>query len=219
MKRIFALALIFLFYNAAIAQSQRDISPAAPTVTQLTSAKEAKQIIQDILHAVDMEGTIEVAPSLKVPNAAAAMYKNKRYIAYNPAFVAAINKVSGNKWATVAIFAHELGHHIYGHTDQHMTSNPDIELQADAFTGYALRKMGAGLEDAQITMKLIASRWGSATHPGRYDRLGSIALGWSKADLQMGGDGYVAKQTIPEEDDAPVEYSVPQKGVLIILVR
>jgi hypothetical protein len=218
MKRIFALALIFLFFNAAIGQSQRYPSSAATTVTQLTSAKDARQIIQNILEAVDMKGTIEVAPSFKVPNAAAAVYRNKRYIAYNPAFVAAINKVSENKWATVAIFAHELGHHIYGHTDKHMTSNPDIELQADAFTGYALRKMGASLEDAQVTMKLIASRRGSATHPARHDRLGSIAQGWSKADVQMGGDGYIAKNTI-EEESIPAEYNVPKKRVLIILVR
>jgi hypothetical protein len=216
MKKILALLLIVLFYNASIAQSQRD---PATTVARTTSAGAAKQIIQNILKAVDMKGTIEVAPSFKVPNAAAAVYKSKRYIAYNPAFVSAIDRVSGNKWATIAIFAHELGHHIYGHTDKRLTSNPDIELQADTFTGHALRKMGASLEDAQITMKLIASRRGSATHPARHDRLGSIALGWSKADIQMGGDGYVAKQEVPEEEGYPAEYRAPQERVLIILVR
>jgi hypothetical protein len=206
MKKIFILALIFLFYNAGI---------AAPADTP--TPREAKQIVREIMDAVDINTSIEVAPA-RIPNAAAVMYRNKRYILYNPSFVDVISKITGNnKWATVAILAHELGHHLYGHTDKRMSSNPDIELQADAFTGYALRKMGASLEESQLTMKIIASRRGSETHPARHDRLSSIAAGWSKADKQLGGDGYVAKTEVPQRS-FPAE-NAPQKRVLIILVR
>jgi len=107
---------------------------------------------------------------------------------------------------------------LYGHTDKRMSSSPDIELEADAFTGYALRKMGASLEESQLTMKIIAGRRESSTHPARYDRLSSIAAGWSKADKQLGGDGYVAKNELPQRT-FPAENNVPQKRVLIILVR
>lgn len=190
MKKLFALALIFIFTNTVFGQVQRQPSrsyiPIVVTVDDLTTTSEAKQIIQDILDAVNIKSTVNVAASTRVPNAAAAMYKNKRYIFYNPAFVAAIGKVSGeSKWTATAIFAHELGHHFFKHTDKKMSSNPDIELEADAFTGYALRKMGATLQESQLSMKMIASRRGSLTHPARHDRLEWIAAGWALADEQL----------------------------------
>jgi hypothetical protein len=191
MKRLFSFLFIFIFSTSVFAQTQRQpqrvyVTPIVLSVTDFTTASEAKQIISNILDAVGLEGNYEVVPSTQVPNAAAATYKNKRYIAYNPAFVAAVAKVSGdNKWTTTAIFAHELGHHLYGHTDKHMASTPDIELQADAFAGYALRKMGATLDESQLAIKLIASRGGSATHPGRHDRLTWIEAGWLIADEQL----------------------------------
>ena len=191
MKKLFALALIFIFTNSVFGQVQRQPSrivytPIVISADDLTTTSEAKEIIQEILDAVNINETVQVASSARVPNAAAAMYKNKRYIFYNPAFVAAIGKVSGeSKWTATAIFAHELGHHFFKHTDKKMASQPDIELEADAFTGYALRKMGATLEESQLSIKMIANRRGSLTHPARHDRLTWIAAGWSLADKQI----------------------------------
>jgi hypothetical protein len=190
MKKLFVLALLFIFTNTIFGQAQqqttRSYIPIVVTADDLTTTSEAKQIIQEIIDAVGIKSTVNVAASTKVPNAAAAMYKNKRYIFYNPAFVAAIGKVSGeSKWTATAIFAHELGHHFFGHTDKKMSSSPDIELEADAFTGYALRKMGATLEESQLSIRMIASRRGSFTHPARHDRLEWIAAGWSLADEQL----------------------------------
>ena len=198
MKKLFAaLALIFIFNNTIVfGQTQRQSSsrvvytPIVISADDITTTTEAKGIIQEILDAVNITETVEVASSTRVPNAAAVMYRNKRYIFYNPAFVAAIGKVSGeSKWTATAIFAHELGHHFFRHTDKKMASNPDIELEADAFTGYALRRMGATLEESQLSMKMIANRRGSLTHPGRHDRLAYIAAGWTIADKQLTEEG------------------------------
>ena len=164
MKKLFALALIFIFTNSVFGQVQRQPSrvvytPIVISADDLTTTSEAKEIIQEILDAVNIKETVQVASSARVPNAAEAMYKNNRYIFYNPAFVAAIGKVSGeSKWTATAIFAHELGHHFFKHTDKKMSSQPDIELEADAFTGYALRKMGATLEESQLSIKMICKQ-------------------------------------------------------------
>jgi hypothetical protein len=46
-------------------------------------------------------------------------------------------------------------------------------------------------------MKIIASKRASRTHPGRDERLESIASGWQTADKQLGGS---VAQTVPSPD-------------------
>jgi hypothetical protein len=151
----------------------------------LVSVAQAKAVIQEILDAIDVEASFEVRAA-KIPNAAAAMAKGKRYILYNPLFIAALYKATGsNRWAPISILAHEIGHHLIGHTLKRTGSNPAIELEADEFSGFVLRRMGASLEDAQLAMRVASGRRASATHPARYDRLESIANGWVKAHQQL----------------------------------
>ncbi|HYE54691.1 MAG TPA: hypothetical protein VD996_07605 [Chitinophagaceae bacterium] len=165
-------------------------SPAAVPA----SPQDAKEIIQEILDAVGVKAKFEVRAA-KIPNAAAAISKGKRYILYNPAFIAAIDKATGsNRWGPISILAHEIGHHLNGHTLLGTGSKPSIELEADEFSGFVLRKMGASLEDAQLAMRLIASRRASTTHPARHDRLVAIAAGWEKADGQLANRSNLAKK-------------------------
>lgn len=152
----------------------------------LATPAEARAVIQEILDAVGVKATFEVRAA-NIPNAAAATLKGKRYILYNPAFMAAIHKATGNKWVPISILAHEIGHHLSGHTITTTVSDPAIELEADEFSGFVLRKMGASLEDAQLAMRLAASKRASLTHPGRDDRLTAIENGWEKADAQLAG--------------------------------
>ncbi len=160
----------------------------------LATAAEAKAIIQEILDAVGVKTSFEVRAA-KIPNAAAAVANGKQYILYNPTFMAAISKVTGsNRWVPIAILAHEIGHHLDGHTATSKVSTPENELEADAFSGFALRKMGASLEDAQLAIRTASSKYATATHPARVDRLDAIAQGWNKADAQLVGNKPVQKQ-------------------------
>jgi len=79
------------------------------------------------------------------------------------------------------MLAHELGHHLEGHTTSYVKPGPQIELQADQFAGYVLCKMGATLKQAQLVMYYIADTQSSATHPARADRLVAIEKGWDEA--------------------------------------
>ncbi|MGZ5134762.1 MAG: hypothetical protein ACXWCG_06420 [Flavitalea sp.] len=144
----------------------------------------ATEIIDLILETVGLKASFEVKQA-NVPNAAAVVYQGKRYILYNPSFIAAMNKAAGTPWAAIAVLAHEIGHHLNGHTLDGKGSAPAIELEADEFSGFALRKMGASLAESQIAMRIIASARATETHPARNDRLIAIADGWKRADEQL----------------------------------
>jgi hypothetical protein len=116
-------------------------------------------------------------------------------MAVNASYCTMVLLSTGTKWAAVSVLAHEIGHHLNGHTITAGGSQPAIELEADEFSGFVLRKLGASLNDAQAAMKTIAQVRASRTHPGQYDRLASIASGWNRADAQVKGRTDVAKVT------------------------
>jgi hypothetical protein len=199
MKRTILRTLLFVLFSISItgsfANRQSSYNTAGePGPVELISPSQARAIIQDILDVTGTKASFEVRAA-RIPNAAAATLKGKRYILYNPVFMAALEKASGsNRWAPISILAHEIGHHLYGHTVKGTPSQPAIELEADEFSGFVLRKMGASLEDAQLAMRVAASRRATATHPGRHDRLKAIANGWEKADAQLAGRGPAKQQ-------------------------
>jgi hypothetical protein len=132
------------------------------------------------------------------------VYQGKRYILHNPSFIAAMDKAAGTPWASVAVLAHEIGHHLNGHTLDGKGSLPAIELEADEFSGFALRQMGASLSEAQLAMRIVANAKATRTHPARSDRLLAIAIGWNRADDQL-NDRDVARRKSPASIPQPEE--------------
>ena len=176
------------------------------------SQDEAKDIIDDIIAVVGLKPHFEIR-SADIPNAAAIIYRNKRYVLYNPDFVGELNKAAGSKWASVSILAHEIGHHLNGHTLEEGGSRPDIELEADEFSGFVMKRLGASLQDAQMAMKIAASVKASHTHPAKAQRLVAIETGWNKAaeavavkDRSLNKEPYLKKPQIS---------SSPEKGELL----
>jgi hypothetical protein len=143
-------------------------------------APAAEKVVQDIMAVIGLRANFELR-SANVPTAAAVIKQGKRYILYNSQFMSNIIASTGNRWAAVSIMAHEIGHHLSGHTLDAESSKPATELEADEFSGFVLQKMGASLADAQAAMAAIASLKGSHTHPPKSQRLSAIASGWSKA--------------------------------------
>jgi len=118
-----------------------------------------------------------------VPNACAVSIYNNRYIIYNQTFLYNITKRI-NYWGSLSILAHEIGHHLNGHTLLPGGSRPSIELEADKYSGFILAKLGASLDDAQSAINNLASDYGSETHPPKSARLAAIANGWYQAGGQ-----------------------------------
>jgi hypothetical protein len=193
MKKLLLIAGAALTLATASAQNRQPSficsyygEPITAPVMGFSSSSEAKNIINRIIDVIGLQSTFETR-SANIPNAAAVVQSGKRYILYNPNFISSVERAAGDKWASIAILAHEIGHHLNGHTIAGMGSRPSIELEADEFSGFVLRKMGASLSQAQLAMKVAADQRTSATHPGKTDRLNYIAYGWNKADAQMSG--------------------------------
>lgn len=185
----------------------------SPEITLSPASSGAEEVIGKILSVVGLKPNFEVRAA-NVPNAAAVILKNKRYILYNPKFISQINYASGNNWAGISIIAHEIGHHLNGHTLQSGGSRPDLELEADEFSGFVLNKLGANKTDAQAAMAVAASQKSSHTHPAKKDRLVAISDGWNNAN------GQVAKKSGPAiERPAMVEIASPVRSSTPGLVR
>ena len=122
-----------------------------------------------------------IVRAANVDNAIAEIRDGERYIFYSQQFMQNTDVETNTTWASVSILAHEIGHHLAGHTLKFDGSRPPIELEADRFSGYVLYRMGATLEEAQAAMKLISSDVGSDTHPPKSARLAAIANGWYEA--------------------------------------
>lgn len=152
-----------------------------------------KQVVAEIMKYTGLPANFVVVEG-KVPNAAAVIMQGpdkvpRRVIAYNAAFMGeVIQATKSNNWAPVSIMAHEIGHHLSGHTIVPGGSQPPIELESDKFSGFVLYKMGAPLADAQRAIATLIPEKDGETHPGRKKRLAAIANGWTEAcELQGGG--------------------------------
>ncbi len=186
--------------------------PINTPVVGFTSSAEAKNVINKIIDVIGLQPSFEIR-SANIPNAAAVVQAGKRYIMYNPNFIANVEKAAGDKWASIAILAHEIGHHLNGHTIAGIGSRPSIELEADEFSGFVLRKMGASLSQAQLAMKVAADQRTSATHPGKNDRLNYIAYGWNKADAQMTGKPIAGRPVYQPQRTEP-SATIASAGIL-----
>ena len=182
-NKIFSTIFSMLLSASLLAQSRA--SDHAVT-SAIAPADNAQDVIQQIIDVVGLKPNFEIRAA-RIDNAAAVIYGGKRYILYNPNFFSALTKSTGTRWAAVSVLAHEIGHHLDGHTLSQIGSEPKSELEADEFSGFVLRKMGASLSDAQAAMKIAATQRATYTHPAQYDRLTAIANGWNKADAQIAG--------------------------------
>ncbi len=161
-------------------------------VSNFASVSEARSVINEIISVMNLKVNFEVREA-NVPNAGAVVFNNKRYILYNPNFIKQIDRAARTDWASISILAHEIGHHVLGHTFKSDGNSYQQELEADQFSGMALKKMGATLEEAQVAMNLVASDRASATHPARTNRLDAIAKGWNAVAAPMNNDVAAAR--------------------------
>jgi hypothetical protein len=156
------------------------------SISGLTESAAQARVIARILGYTGLPANFQVMESPEVPNAAAVIVRGEdgqleRVIAYNESFMEEVSRSTRTAWAGTSILAHEIGHHLCGHTLLPGGSQPPSELEADSFSGFVLEKMGATLEQAQEAMRALGSDAGSATHPPKAERLNAIATGFRQA--------------------------------------
>ncbi len=179
------------------------------------SDREAEEAVKRVVDHTGLPQNFRILAA-NVPNAAAEIDEDgERMILYNQTFMKRVTETAQTDWAAVSILAHEIGHHLSGHTLKKGGSRPEIELQADSFSGYVLYKMGAGLDQAQAAMEAFADERRSETHPPRSARLAAIANGWTKARDQNRGPQDDPSRPPPDDeaDASPGEPPPDDEGV------
>jgi hypothetical protein len=138
--------------------------------------------------------------SAPIQNAMATIIDGKRLILYDPNLLRSTDRNSGSYWSSMSILAHEIGHHLQGHTLSTSGSSISDELQADKYSGFVLYKLGASLAQSSAAMQTLASETDSKTHPAKYKRLQAIAQGWNEANAQR----YSSAIPPPPNDDLEI---------------
>ena len=171
-------------------------------IYSFTSDAEAMDLVKSILGKTGLEPNFKTMAA-NVPNAAATVIGEERVILYNQDFMHRIKVATKTDWSGISILAHEIGHHLQGHTLTKEGSNHRDELEADKYSGWVVAKLGGTLDEAQIAISTITTEEGSRTHPPRSARLAAITNGWKQART----DGAVKAKIV---DPDPVQE--PDRG-------
>lgn len=151
--------------------------PLPSRVTLFSSDSEAERLIKSIIRASGLVPNFVVRAG-GVANAVAVIRGERRYVIYNQFFVHNLTQKTGDHWAAISVLAHEIGHHLNGHTLAPITDRYRTELEADYYSGFVLQRLGASLEDARRAIELFGNHRSTATHPARHDRLAAVTNGW-----------------------------------------
>jgi len=173
------------------------------------STDDAEIVVDNILDKVGLFRNFLIEECDNINNALAVTMPLEggdidRYILYDEAFFQKVSASTGTDWGLTSILAHEVGHHLNGHTLKGGGSNHKVELQADEFSGFVLARMGCSLADAQSAVSKLLPDEASATHPAKVDRLAAIEIGWNRGN----GKTIVVKKI--EEVEDPSEITAEQ---------
>ncbi len=154
---------------------------------------DAEKALNRILDVIGASKRFVLLKCDNINNAIATAYKGIRYILYDTNFMNSLE--TGNNWSDLFILAHEVGHHINGHSldlvlyatevvePKSLSVNRQQELEADEFAGFILSKLGASFEETIAVINLLPDNQDDefSTHPSRAKRLDAVKNGYSKA--------------------------------------
>ena len=197
MKNFSLLLIFYLFINFSFSQEEdiynldyNNSQKAVEICTELKGSSfmsnaEADEALSKILSVVGASKRFIVSPCEDINNAIALVDDGIRYIIYDPVFINSISNDS-NYWSNMSILAHEVGHHINGHTLSFTisaTENKIEELEADEFSGFVMAKLGATLDQATEAISAISQSGDDtySSHPSRERRIRAITKGYNNA--------------------------------------
>jgi hypothetical protein len=146
------------------------------------SRPEASQAVEKIVKRSGLKQNFYIMECPKIDNCFAVTREGERMIVYDASFMKKVNNLTNTDWGAMSILAHEIGHHLQGHTLKSGGSEQKKELEADEFSGFVMYQMGATLKEAQSAIKQLTSDYDSGTHPPRSQRLGAIEAGYRNAE-------------------------------------
>lgn len=189
------LVILLLFVQVSYGQTKDGIELCLEyqkIVSGFTSEKEANEALDKILNVIGASKNFTLIPCDNINNALAITFKGDRYILFDSEFMNQITQLTNN-WSSIFILAHEVGHHINGHTreallvsvldDVTLEKKREEELEADEFASFILAKLGASLDDINAGIELITTNDDDtySTHPSQDKRLLAIRTGYARA--------------------------------------
>lgn len=159
---------------------------SSPIVTCTPAATpsngHAERVVDRILKPIGLLRNFNVMECPDTRNCFATVVQGQRFIIYDGAFMQRIEEQTDTDWSAISIMAHEIGHHLQGHTIDGKGARPQKEIEADKFSGFVLHQLGASLEESFAAIRALGSEHPTATHPARAARLEAIRKGWLEAD-------------------------------------
>jgi tetratricopeptide (TPR) repeat protein len=141
-----------------------------------------------ITKQVGLERNFILIKANNISNCYATNINGIRVIVYDNAFIQNLTSTNNTKWVYLSILAHEIGHHLQGHTllnPQSYKEMRDFELEADKFSGFIMQRLGATVEQSISAInKLDAiplSQINTSTHPGKSSRIEVVKKGYYEA--------------------------------------
>jgi hypothetical protein len=199
-KKIFLILLLIPLVSSGQKSNDADALKLCVALqsNNFTTDAEAEDAVSKILSVIGASQKPILQACSNINNAVAAVYKGQRYILYDRDFMNSLTAGSNQYWSNMFILAHEVGHHINGHSlDIILYANDVIdpksleerrkqELEADEFAGFVLAKLGASLRQASLVMQNIPSisNENTSTHPSRNKRIASVNKGFKKGDTK-----------------------------------
>lgn len=165
--------------------SVKYLPPPAEGVTDENAEKWMRGMINKIMDVTGLQNRYQLKAMKDFNNCSAVCLNNnigqERFIQFDKAFLETFQKRTNNRWFVFGVLAHEIGHHLNGHTLEGVGSRPNKEIEADEFAGFVMKKLGATLQEAQGVFSFLNATDGPPTHPVRAKRYAAIKRGWDKA--------------------------------------
>lgn len=146
-----------------------------------TTRPEVTMAVENIVKRSGLKQNFYVMECPNTDNCFAATRDGERLIVYDSKFFSRLNALTQTDWAAMSILAHEIGHHLQGHTIKSGGSDHSRELEADEFSGFVMYQMGATLLEAQSAINSVTSEYSTSSHPPRSLRQKAIELGYNNA--------------------------------------
>jgi hypothetical protein len=186
------------------------VPPRSLLTSRFSSVYEARDILKNMLQSISWQENFSIREQNGIRNAYATIINQARWIIYDNDFLEDLDAYTSTKWASISVLAHEMGHHYYNHVVSSQGSTPPREIEADAFSGYVLAKLGATLEQSVAAMQAVASDRASASHPAKKDRVSAIAKGWNNGIANAAPTSPPANPT--PAPTAPTQPTYPNPG-------
>lgn len=181
---LFSISLLAQNHSEHNCGFQKFINSDELPCTDVSKVDDVHIIVQRILSKIGLGQNFILSKCDSLNNAIAfTSTTGIRYISYDEHFLA---QLASHKWTNHFVLAHEVGHHLLGHTLRKTNSLAESrkqELEADNFAGFACFLIDAPLEKLVYTFDKFPDidNESLSSHPVKNKRIEALKAGYNKA--------------------------------------